>query len=95
MGPHSFKAPARDPGCLIRDTYGVNFFPAVVKAIGLVGMVKAGLLELQVSDGVVLRGRDLQVVEEGQVLVLPGVTDSKPEVSGGRGQRPDVDAQGQ
>ena len=72
-----------------------NLPSSIVKAICFVRMVKTCFLQLEVGDRVVLRGRDLQVIEKGQVLILPRVANTKAEVTSGRGQRPNVDAKGE
>ena len=57
--------------------------------------MKAGLLQLQVGRRVVLRRGHPKVVEEGQILVLPRITNPETKISGCRGQGPHVDAQRQ
>ena len=76
------------------DTYGVYPSSAVIKAISLVRVMKTGLLQLEIHSRVLGSGH-LQVVGKGEILVLPGVPNTQTQVPGARGQRPDVDTQGQ
>ena len=57
--------------------------------------MQACFLQFEVGDGVILWSRDLQVIEKGQILILPRVANSEAEGASGRGQRPNVDAESQ
>ena len=59
------------------DTYGVYPSSAVIKAISLVRVMKAGLLQLEIHSRVLGSGH-LQVVGKGEILVLPGVPNTQP-----------------